>query len=186
MIAEKAPAGRVFQLNRKPETAGERGLPKFPEAGLTVTVDGVAGDFNRWRTEERAGERTYALLIVPLETLEQLQRDGWPVQPGDLGENVTTVGVPYDAFSPPSRFRIGTVVAETSKACTPCIQLYHLRYVGREKGPAFLKATLGRRGWYARVVEPGVIRTGDAVAFVSNGGSARAAPSATLRSAKSG
>ena len=178
--------GRVFRLHRKPETPGERGLPKFSEAGLTVTLDGVAGDFNRWRTEERAGERTYALLVVPLETIEELQRDGWPVQPGDLGENVTTVGVPYSAFQPPSRFRLGTVVAQTSKACTPCVNLYTLPYVGREKGPAFLKATLGRRGWYAEVVEPGVIRVGDGVTFLASGELSAPAESPTFRTAGSG
>jgi MOSC domain-containing protein YiiM len=85
------------------------------------------------------------------------------VRPGDLGENVTTGGIPYDAFQPPKRVRVGGAILETTKPCTPCTNLYLLPYVGHAKGPAFLKATLGRRGWYARVLDEGTVRRGDPI-----------------------
>lgn len=160
--------GRVVRLGAKPRVAGEHGLPKPEVTEATVSSQGIGGDYNLYRQTQRAGDPAMALLLLPLETVEELTREGWPVSPGDLGENVTTAGIPYDRLAPRQRLRIGAVVAETSKACDPCDNLYLLPYVGRERGPAFLKATLGRRGWYARVLEPGRIRKGDPVELVGD------------------
>jgi len=155
--------GRVFEIHRKPQVAGEHGLPKpsVPEAFVSRT--GLAGDFNRYRHEEKRDDPAMALLIMPRETLSELSREGWPVRPGDLGENLTTEGISYDAFVPGRRFRAGEVVFEVSKACTPCDNLFLLPYVGPARGPEFLKVMLDRRGWYARVLHEGWVRAGDRV-----------------------
>ena len=157
-----------MRLGAKPKTRGEHGLPKPEVAEATVSLQGFSGDYNLYRQTQRAGDPDMALLLMPLETLEQLRREGWPVSPGDLGENVTTAGVPYDRLRPRQRVRLGGVVAETSKACDPCDNLFLLPYVGRDRGPAFLKATLGRRGWYARVLQAGVVRKGDPIELVGD------------------
>lgn len=107
-----------------------------------------------------------ALLILPTETIEALNREGWPVRPGDLGENITTEGIPYSDLSPPHRFRIGGAVTEVAKPCEPCDNLYLLPYVGATRGPEFLKVMLGRRGWFARVETEGIVRKGDPVELV--------------------
>lgn len=163
MAAGRNAPGRVYQLHRKPEVAGEHGLrkPTVPEAFVSRT--GFVGDFNRYRHEEKHDDPGMALLIVPRETLEELSREGWPVRPGDIGENITTEGIPYDAFAPGRQFRAGDAVVEVTKACTPCDNLYLLPYVGPERGPEFLKVMLHRRGWYARVVREGWVRPGDPV-----------------------
>jgi MOSC domain-containing protein YiiM len=155
--------GRVHRLGRKSQTPGERGLPKpeIPEA--QITVQGVVGDYNVYRHDEARDDPAMAILIMPLETLNELDREGWPVRPGDIGENITTEGLPYDAFAPGDRFRVGGTLLEITKPCTPCDNLYQLPYVGRERGPAFLKAMLDRRGWYARVLKEGTVRTNDRV-----------------------
>jgi MOSC domain-containing protein YiiM len=44
-----------------------------------------------------------------------------------------------------------------SKACDPCTVLYNLPYVGVERGPEFLRVMMGRRGWYARVLQGGMV-----------------------------
>ncbi|MGI0070613.1 MAG: MOSC domain-containing protein [Thermoplasmata archaeon] len=155
--------GHVYRLHRKPETPGERGLPKQPVAEARVTPEGLEGDHNVYRHDVAQDDPAMAVLIMPLEAIQQLNREGWPVRPGDLGENVTTVGVPYDWFVPGLRVRVGEILLEVSKACTPCDNLYLLPYVGTERGPEFLKVMLDRRGWYARVVEGGRVRTGDRI-----------------------
>jgi len=155
--------GHVVEIHRKPEAPGERGLPKPSVPEALVTRAGVEGDFNRYRHEEKRDDPTMALLIMPVETLRDLANEGWPVRGGDLGENLTTEGIPYDAYAPGSRFRVGEMEFEVSKACTPCDNLFQLPYVGPERGPAFLKVMLDRRGWYARVVREGRVRVGDAV-----------------------
>lgn len=156
-------AGRVRQINRKPEAPEEHGLPKRAVPEAAVSARGVEGDFNRYRHEEKHDDPGMALLILPLETIQQLAREGWPVRPGDLGENITSEGVAYDAFAPGRRFRIGGVRVEISKACDPCTNLYLLPYVGTARGPEFVRTTLGRRGWYARVLTGGTVRVGDEI-----------------------
>ncbi|HKS59420.1 MAG TPA: MOSC domain-containing protein [Thermoplasmata archaeon] len=155
--------GRVFALHRKPEAAGERGLPKPSVPEVRLTPEGVVGDYNRYRTELLHSEPTSAVLLIPLETLEGLQSEGWPVQPGDLGENITTQGIPYDRTPPLTRVSFGGAEIEVTRPCDPCTNLYLLPYVGEERGPEFIKTMLHRRGWYCRVLASGVVRVGDPV-----------------------
>jgi len=155
--------GTVRRLGAKSRVEGEHGLPKPELATARFTARGIEGDYNLYRETKRAGDPDMAVLLIPEETLEDLNREGWPVRPGDLGENVTTRGLPYELLAPPRRCRIGTAVVETTRPCEPCDNLFLLPYVGRERGPAFLKAMLGRRGWFARVVEAGSVRRGDRI-----------------------
>jgi len=155
--------GRVFELHRKPEATGEHGLPKPAVSEALVRRSGVEGDYNRYRHESKNDDPGMAVLIMPRETLSELEREGWPVRSGDLGENITTEGIPYDSFAPGKRFRAGEAVVEVSKPCTPCDNLYLLPYVGTVRGPEFLKVMNGRRGWFARVVQEGRVRPGDPV-----------------------
>ncbi len=155
--------GRVHALNVKPGVPGERGLPKQPVPSVEVTANGLAGDFNRYRTETKGGSADMAVLIMPLETLNEIQADGWPVEPGHIGENITTCGISYADLSPGTRVRIGESILEISEACQPCTNLGLLPYVGRGRAAEFIRTMLGRRGWYARVIRPGVVNTGDAI-----------------------
>jgi MOSC domain-containing protein YiiM len=156
-------SGTVFELHRKPAVSGERGLPKPSVPVAQVTPAGIEGDFNRYRHEEDADDPRCALLLIPLETIRQLNAEGWPVHTGDLGENITSRGIPYSAFSPGKRFGIGGVVAEVSKPCDPCHNLALLPYVGSEREGEFLRTMRGRRGWYLRVLDGGTIRVGDPI-----------------------
>jgi MOSC domain-containing protein YiiM len=160
-------AARIAQVNAKARKQGEHGLPKQPLAVGRVTMRGVEGDHNNWRQAKKGGDTTYALLLMTTENLARLRSEGWPVQPGDLGENLLTEGVPYEALQVGTRWRAGEVELEVSKVCDPCTNLYALPYVGDARGPAFLKATLGRRGWYARVLRPGAVRAGDALVAIT-------------------
>ncbi len=159
--------GRVVQLSRKPERANERGLPKVQVPELRLTPAGVEGDFNRWRTEKAAGDPDQAVLLVTDETLEQLRREGWPVQRGDLGENVTVSGIPESAWHEGAQVRLGSALLEISKPCPPCTLLYTLSYVGEERGPEFIRTMRGRRGWFARVLRAGQVRAGAPVELIA-------------------
>lgn len=161
-------AGRVVGLHMKGPVVGERGLPKAATEELQIVRGGVVGDFNRFRHEERHDDPDMAILVIPRETIDQLNREGWPVRPGDLGENITTEGLGYDAFRPGVRFRAGQALLEVSKACDPCDNLYLLPYVGAARGPEFLRTMLGRRGWFARVLHEGRARRGDSVELVGS------------------
>ena len=166
--------GIVLRTSLKPRTPGQRGLPKLSVPSLEITQQGAVGDFNCYRAEQMPDDLDQALLLLTEEVIHDLQSEGWPVQPGDLGENLTLAGVPERMLAPGVRLRIGEVLVEVSLACDPCATLYALPYVGRERGPEFLRRLNGRRGWYARVLQPGVVTPGSPVVLV-----ARAAPAPT-------
>jgi MOSC domain-containing protein YiiM len=130
---------------------------------LTITQDGVEGDFNRWRTEQANGDPDQAVLIMNEEILVDLRSEGWPVQPGELGENLTLADLQPDALQPGVQVHLGEVVLKVTKPCDPCTVLYTLPYVGTERGPEFLRTMMGRRGWFARVLQGGTVRQGTGV-----------------------
>ncbi len=160
-------SGRVLQINVKPKTPGEPGLPKRPVPAARIGSAGLEGDFNDWRSANLPGDQKQAVLIITTELLGELNAEGWPVKPGDLGENLTLDGIAESALGPGVRLEAGDVVMEITEPCDPCTRLYTLPYVGGERGPGFLRATAGRRGWYARVVQPGSIRQGSPVELVA-------------------
>lgn len=159
--------GSIVRLSIKPHIAGEMGLPKQAVLSLRVTLDGAEGDYNRYRTEKLGGDRDQALLVVTQDLLAALASAGWPVHPGDLGENVTVSGIREAELRPGVRLQMGEVTVAITKPCDPCTELYTLPYVGEKRGPAFLEATSGRRGWYAKVLTPGEITAHSTVSWSS-------------------
>ena len=155
--------GKIYQINIKPETARERGLPKKPVKLAVVSYNGLGWDFNRYRQEKHHGRLDRALLLMPIETIEQLNEEGWPVQPGDIGENLTTEGIPYAELEVNQRYSVGEIEIQLSEQANPCGNLKILPYVGQERWPEFKKALQGRRGWYASVLKEGTISKGDLI-----------------------
>jgi MOSC domain-containing protein YiiM len=82
--------GKVFQINIKPEIEGQRGLPKSPVDFIQIRETGLDGDYNLYRTQKLEGDANQAVLLFPLEMIRKLNDEGWQIQPGDIGENITT------------------------------------------------------------------------------------------------
>lgn len=150
----------VERLSVKAKTPGEFGLPKRAVAELSVTAQGAEGDFNNYRAREMPGDLDQALLLMTREVLDTLRGEGWPVEAGDLGENITLAECPEASLKPGVQLRVGQVQLEVTKACDPCKETYILPYIGERKGPAFVRTLVGRRGWYARVLTPGKVSVG--------------------------
>ena len=102
-------------------------------------------------------------MLITWGILDDLKKEGWPVGNGDLGENLTISDLAYASIEPEQKYRAGTALLQISFKCEPCTYLYSLPYLGEKKGPEFFKTVKGRRGWYARVLEAGVVKTGDQI-----------------------
>lgn len=100
---------------------------------------------------------------MTMDNLTKLNQEGWPVQPGDLGENITVDETTYNRFSVGMTFQIGNALLQISKPIVPCITLGKLPYVGMQKRREFVKTLQNRRGWYARVLTEGNVKIGDQV-----------------------
>ncbi len=153
---------KVIRVSVKPKIEGERGLPKQKVEMLKVRFMGAEGDYNHYRFTGKGNTPDRAILIYPVEMMRKLADEGWPISPGDLGENITTEGIEYDDFEIGKRYRIGSAVLEITEPCNPCKNLSVLEYVG-DRVNEFIDTMRGRRGWYARVVEEGEIQNEDAI-----------------------
>jgi MOSC domain-containing protein YiiM len=91
------------------------------------------------------------VLLVDKETL-----DAMSLGPGMVRENVTTEGLNVNGLAMGERVRIGPVILQVSRVCTPCDQLEKIRRGLRRE-------MYGRRGMLCRVLQGGVIRAGDAI-----------------------
>lgn len=159
--------GFVYQISVKPDTPGECGLPKKEVPSARVTVQGVEGDANHYRFKKinQAVVADRAVLLIPSEILDDLNAEGdWGLKPGDLGENITTKGIPYNAFAPGKHLRIGAELEiRIHSEATPCGNLRQISKKISGNYQDFKKTLEGRRGWYARVVTEGTINKHESI-----------------------
>ncbi len=157
---------KVHQLNEKPRTEGEAGIPKQEVKTAKITYWGVGNDFNVYRYTAKNNTPEQSVLLHCKEILDVLKSEGWPVEPGHLGENITIEGIGYGSLREGLKMKIGTATIELTKEATPCNTLSVLPYVGKEKISEFISTMKGRRGWYAKVLEEGEVKKGDEVTIL--------------------
>ena len=148
---------KIHQINLKPNRANEHGIPKTSVISAILSKSGIEGDYNNYRTIKKDQNPDMAVLVYPIETIHELNDEGWPIMPGDMGENFTISGIPHSHFLPNQQYQIGESLIEISFECDPCQNLSVLPYVGKTKINEFIKTLMHRRGWYARVLKEGLI-----------------------------
>jgi MOSC domain-containing protein YiiM len=138
------------------------GVPKSPVASCEVRTSGIAGDRQRDRRYHGGPQR--AVSLYSLELLLALQAEGHPVTPGALGENVTLAGADWSRMTPGAVVEAGGALLELTSYAAPCANLRPYFSDGR-----FVRVSQKQYpGWsrlYARVLRPGTVKVGDAVAF---------------------
>ncbi len=159
----RVPNGTVLQVS-----IARGGLPKRAIREGNIGPLGIAGDGQN-HPQIHGGPRQ-AILIISSEAIADLTAQGYPLYPGALGENITTAGMDRKQWRAGQRWRIGTAIVELTKLRAPCDQLsvygpgiqqavYDLQ--ARAGDPSSPHWAIG--GFYASVVQPGVVRPGDPV-----------------------
>jgi MOSC domain-containing protein YiiM len=137
--------------------------------GLGVAGDAHMGETVKHRSRVRKDPTAPNLRQVHLihaELFDELRAKGFCVQPGDLGENVTTSGIDLLALPTGTRLYLGaTAVVEVTGLRNPCVQIDTF-----QKG--LLAATLDKddagnlirkAGIMSIVLSDGDVRPGDAI-----------------------
>jgi MOSC domain-containing protein YiiM len=152
------------------------GLPKRAVPEAAVTPLGLSGDDHNNR-QVHGGPRQ-AILLITLESIEELKAHGFALYPGALGENITTAGLDRRTLRAGQRYRVGSeAIIELTKPRAPCANLKvyetpasarigplvydRLVKAGDTSSPVW---ALG--GFYASVISTGTIRAGDPVWLV--------------------
>jgi MOSC domain-containing protein YiiM len=132
---------------------------------------GIAGDSHAH--PEIHGGPQQAILVVSSEAIAELTALGYPLYPGALGENITTVGLDRAQWRSGQRWRIGQAIVEFTTVRAPCGQL-------SVYGPGIQKAIYDEKvdvgdpssprwalsGFYASIVRPGPVRAGDPISLL--------------------
>lgn len=122
-----------------------------------VAGKGLEGD--RYMQASGSGKR--GMTLIQAEHLPAIAALGGhdAVSPAILRRNVVVAGIPLVALKG-RRFRIGEVLLEGTGGCDPCSRME------AALGPGGYNAMRGHGGLCARILEGGMLRVGDVVAWV--------------------
>ena len=157
--------GTVVQVS-----LSQGGIPKLAIPSAELTAIGIAGD--AWRYSFHGGRRR-AILLITIEGVDELIAQGFPLFPGALGENLTTRGLNRRELCIGQRFRVGEGEIELTQIRRPCATLdvygagvQAAMYNAQVQAGNPKSQRWGLSGFYASVVQPGTVRTGDTIALV--------------------
>jgi len=159
--------GTILQVSVSPGGIPKRAIP----AGILTPI-GLEGDHHA-HPDIHGGARQ-AVLLITAEGIEELAAHGYPLTYGSLGENLTTSGIDRRAYRTGQLWQIGReVVIEITKRRAPC---QALNVYGPGIQPAIFDALAGNgdpsspkwglSGFYASIIQPGVIRPSDEIVLV--------------------
>jgi hypothetical protein len=137
--------------------------------GLGIEDDAHAGQFVRHRYLARYRPTMLNMRqahLIPAELLDTLRREGHELGPGDLGENVLTVGLNLEIMPLATTLRLGSAATvELTGLRTPCVLIDRFRsglkqqmIIEQQDRPKF------RCGVMAIVRNSGTVTIGDAIA----------------------
>jgi len=149
-------SGRIFQLNTSPG-----GVPKLAVREAEVTELGLSGDDHKFPDIHGGPDR--AVCLFSLERILELQKEGHPIFPGAVGENVTISGIDWNDVVPGQQLQLGDqVLLEITSYTSPCNSIPDSFLDGRYQRIS-QKVYPGYSRVYARVLRPGKIAIGQPV-----------------------
>lgn len=130
------------------------GIPKLPVPSVKINISGLAGDGHN---HAKHNTPVQAVCLQDMEKLEELGDVGYPLKPGQAGENLTVKNLNVNQLPLGTVLEFtGGVVLEITKVRKPC-------YVMDAIHPQLKDDAWGRHGMYAKVLKEGVLRTGETI-----------------------
>jgi len=126
-------------------------------AGRGIEGDAHFGSFvkHRYLARQPRAPNNRQVHLIPTELLHDLQKAGFDVEPGDLGENITTAGLDLEELPLDTELQIGSATIRLTGLRTPCVLI--------DRFSAGLKARLLAEG-------PGAPFRAGVMAVVTGGG----------------
>jgi len=133
------------------------GIPKLPVELVRITTSGLEGDGHNHAKHNTPFQ---AVCIQDLEKLEELNQGGYPLSPGQAGENLTVENLHVNSLPLGTILEFsGGVILEISKVRKPC-------YVMDAIHPKLKEDAIGRHGMYAKVLQEGIVKANDSITVI--------------------
>lgn len=133
------------------------GIPKLSQPSIRVSVEGLEGDGHN---HEKHRTPFQAVCLQDIEKLEELNREGYRLDPGTTGENLTVRGLNVNSLPLGTVLNFSNgVVLELTKVRKPC-------YVLDAISPRLKEDIIGRCGTYAKVLHEGIFMQGESIEIV--------------------
>jgi MOSC domain-containing protein YiiM len=153
------------------------GFSKRPQAGIQLIAgEGVEGDAHRGVTTQHLYlQRKHPALpnlcqvhLLAVELLTELAAKGFPLQPGELGENILTCGIDLLQLPAKTHLHLGQhALVEITGLRTPCSQIdAHRRGLQRHLWGAPQPGSTARErraGVMSIVLQGGLVRPNDPI-----------------------
>src|SRR5882724_12067454 len=147
------------------------GVPKLAIEEGVITPLGIEGDSHAH--PHIHGGPLQAVLVISAEGIDDLATLGFPLGYGSLGENITTRGLDRRFWRTGQRWRVGSAVIEFTKLRRPCdtLSVYgpgiqKAVYDAQVQAGDSLSPRWAMGGFYASVIQPGVVRPGDPISLL--------------------
>ncbi|MEP1124579.1 MAG: MOSC domain-containing protein [Ilumatobacter sp.] len=151
--------GSVAQIN-----SSDGGVPKTAIPTADIGVRGVDGDVQASRVHH--GRPWQALCLWSAEVIDAFAADGHPIAYGSCGENLTLAGLDWSTMRGGTIIDIGSgpdaVRLQVSAPSEPCSKNSAF-FTDRDINLMDHDRNPGHSRWYASVLRPGSIATGDRV-----------------------
>ena len=159
--------GVILQIN-----ISRGGIPKLSVPEGVLTPLGIEGGGHAHPQIHGGPEK--AVLLITLEGIEDLIARGYPLYPGAMGENLTIAGLDRRQLRLGQQLRAGRGMIEITRPRGPCAgldvygsTLQNEIYDAQVKAGDPSSPRWGLSGFYARVLEPGVIRPNDIISVAA-------------------
>ncbi|MDQ3553623.1 MAG: GNAT family N-acetyltransferase [Chloroflexota bacterium] len=160
-IAQPADAARIAQGVVVQVNVSAGGVPKLPVETAWVDELGLQGDRHDEPTVHGGPYR--AVCLYGMEAIARVRAEGHPIQPGGVGENLTTSGIEWSEQAPGTRVEVGQrLVLELTTPTAPCRTIRGNFSDGRFGRISIVTHASDSR-MYARVVVPGSVGAGDPI-----------------------
>tara|TARA_Y200000002_G_C22285449_1_gene498175 strand:- start:43 stop:519 length:477 start_codon:yes stop_codon:yes gene_type:complete len=155
--------GSIHSIN----VSGSGGVPKMSVKAAMIGFEGLDGDYNRFRTERKAGDPGRAVCIFSLERIRELQREGHPIDIGTAGENLTIEGLEWPSLRAGMTLRVGDASITLSEPCAPCSKI-GWSFKGEDISRVDHEKQEGWSRWSASVTEEGAVSVSDPVYLIDS------------------
>jgi MOSC domain-containing protein YiiM len=170
---DKRPVGRPLMLGSE-GFEGDEQADRRVHGGPEKAVHHYPYDhYAAWRADFGLAKPGVSHPRTPVGYLDMKEPGGLLTAPGAFGENVSTRGLTEADVAVGDIFRLGEALVQVSQGRQPCWKLS--RRFGVQDMARRVQET-GRTGWYYRVLQPGLVATGDALERID-----RVAPEWTLQ-----